>query len=557
MPEEEQWFSTDGLNVTMVKDPDVEVSDAELREAFRSHPELAALENWVASFSALDQHGLNRSRRSTGIFERDRYVNPVGVWDQFRVARDASLNDDIVSGLLEATESLAFNKIRVECGDEDEENVWDQILRDIKLDLRIREIWRDLYIYSQSYVASFWRTKQYRVEGFGDQRRRRKTMRLNVPSDLTLLDPLKVLPVGDFLFDRERLVYVANKAEGPKIADAVAGRNTTDQVIAQLIVGKYVPDTTELGLLQEAVGTAERGFFDNLFELNPQLVWRHTLTRSAYERFAPVHMQSIFELLDLKHQLRQNDRAHLLGATNFIVVVKKGSDAHPATSGEISNLQNNVRMVARTPVIVGDHRLDIEIVTPNLDTTLDPKRYNNLDSRITARLAQILHIGGFSAGASGDDSLKLTRVIARGIESRRQMIKQQLERKVLDPIFEMNDELKFRPKLEFTPRNVALDFDPNFLQTIRELYQSGDLSRETMLGIVDHDQEEEAHRREVEAEQYDDIFEPREQTQGQQGARLGGNQNGGGDNPDSRVSNPKPRRNDNDTPEDDRRDNKE
>lgn len=561
----EEWLSTDGMNVTVVTDPGVEVSDEELRRAFMGNAELAVFADWIrdinpggmAATAAADADGRStRPSRSSGIFARDRYVNPTGIFEQFKVAKDAAENDDVVSNVLESTEALVFNKVRVECGDDDQENIWDQILEEMELDLRLREMWRDLFVYSQYYVASFWEQREYRIQGMGDKRPRRETYSVNVPTSLSLLDPMKVLPIGDFLFSRDRLVYIANPGhEAESIDNVIAGKNTTDLVIREMIEGAYTPSKTEEGLLNDLLGRRTRGVgANNLFLLNEGRVWRHTATRPSYARFAPVRMSSIFELLDLKHQLRQMDRAHLLGATNFIVLVRKGSDKEPAKPAELANLSANVRTVARTPLIVGDHRLSVDIITPTMDATLDPKRYNNLDSRITARLYQIFHLGGFSAGASGDDSLKLARVIARGLESRRTAIARTFEKNVLYPIWkDEGNKLTERPKLVFTPRQVALDFDPNFLNLMRDLYLEGSLSRETMLGVVDIEQEAEARRREIEKEKYDKHFPVREQKKGDQGRIQGGNRNGGGQNPDSSVPNPVPRRPENDVPLDDQR----
>jgi len=554
----EEWHNTDGYSVTVVKDRDVEVSDEDLHAAFAGSAELQTMTDWIKSIrpdtAAMDPERRNRAGRSGGIFERDRYATPTGIFSQFKVAKDASENDDIVSNVLETTEALVFNKVRVECGDDDEENIWDQILSDMELDLRLREMWRDLFVFSQYYVTSFWERQTYQIEGKRRSRRARKKFDLIVPTSLSMLDPMKILPVGDFLFDKEKLVLIANAGtEAQTIDDVVAGKNTTDLVIREMVVGAYEPTPTEESLLSDLTGGRGVGR-NNLFELEPKRVWRHTSTRPTYERFAPVRMKSIFELLDLKHQLRQMDRAHLLGATNFIVLVRKGSDKKPATTGELASLSASVRTVARTPLIVGDHRLTVDIVTPKMDAVLDPKRYNNIDSRITARLYQIFHLGGFSAGASGDDSLKLARVIARGLESRRTAIARNLEKNLILPIWRENKSLTRRPKLVFTPRQVALDFDPNFVNLMRDLFLHGDISRETMLGVVDIEQEDEAHRREVEKDVYDKLFPERETNKGQKGRVQGGNRGGGGENPDSRVPNPGDRRPDSDIPEDELRD---
>lgn len=543
-----EWLMTDHDGIQYYMDPDVGVDGDSVMKALRSHPELRSIASWVndinPAFAATNHR--NASRRSGGIIERDRYVTPDGFFDQFRVARDAAMHDDTVSNVLETTEALVFNTIKVDCEDPDEENVWNQVIEDMGLEDSLHQMWRELFTYSQFNCAMQWGVREYQVEGKGEKRQRRKRYNLNVVTGLSMLDQLKVIPVGDFLFGGEQLVYVASKTEAESIDLVLAGKNTTDQVVQTLLTERRHIDQKEKARLTELLG---QGDYTNMFYMNPATVFRHTATKPDYERFAPVRMASVFELLDLKHQLRQMDRAHLMGATNFIVLIKKGSDQQPATSGELAHLNASVKTVARTPLIVGDHRLSVEIVTPKIDTTLDPKRYNNLDSRIAARLFQMFHIGGFSAGTSGDDSLKLVRVVARGLEARRRAIKTSVEKHVLKPIFDANDDLKAKPKLQFTPRSVALDFDPNFIQLMTNLYNDGAVSRDTMLGLVDLEQSDEAHRRELEKDLgWDDLFEARNANNGMQGGIQGGNRNGGGTNPDSNVSNPVPRRPDADIP---------
>ncbi len=542
MTDTSEWVGTDGETVQIVSD--VELSDEQYRAALNSRAEFSAISGWVKATQAGLQSG-GRNQRSGGLLARDRYVTPDKVFEQFKVARLAAENDDIVLNALNTTEALVFNKVRVECGDDDEENIWNQILRDIRLDARLREMWRDLFIYNQYYLATIYGNKTYKIEGTGEHRARRKIYNVQVPVALSLLDPLKVIPVGDFLFDQDKLAYISNRDEGVSIDDVIAGKNTSDQVVTKLITERYTPSRAEASHLEEVTGATN---LTDLFSLNPALVWRHTGTRASYSRFADVSMKSIFELLDLKRQLRQNDRAHLIGSTNFIVLIRKGDKDQPATNAELASLNASAQMVGRTPLLIGDHRLSVDIITPNMDNTLDPKRYNNIDSRITASLYHIFHLGGFSAGASGDDSLKLARVIARGLESRRQMIKENLEQHLLTPIFEANDELKCKPRLEFTPRQVSLDFDPNFLQTMMDLYSDGAISRETILGVVDHEQEEEFARRTVEKERYDKTMKPRDTSQSLAQKQAGRQQ--GGSNPDSVKPNPRPRRNENDTPGD-------
>lgn len=477
---------------------DTDVDNTEVIQALSaSAPEMAALMRWTQGV-----------QRQGGIFERDRYVNPEKIYEQMETARHAAMHDDVVSGVIDSTEALAFGKVDFEAEDEDEENVWNQIAADLDLDARLREMWREEFIVSQVYVAVFWGRKSYKVLGKSDKgvSRKKRFDNLKVPMGMTVLDPMKVVPVGSLMFGQERLAYIADRGEDSTIDQVIFGLQS-DPTISQLIEKKYIPSSqAERKSLADVL--PETGSVDRLYLMNPNNVFRHTATKPHYQRFADVRMKSVFELLDLKAQLRAMDRAHLLGGTNFIVLVTKGSDQIPARPEEIQNLQAQVRLVARVPVIVGDHRLKVEIVTPKLDNTLAPDRYNGLDARITARLYQMFMTGNFAAGAKGDDSIKLARVVARGLQARRHMLRRVIEANIVKPTIAANEQFQGHTKMQFHPKRVDLDFDPNFANYILDLRDRGDLSRESVLDEVDFNQQDEARKRNMEAEKYDKVFTP-------------------------------------------------
>lgn len=490
----EHWYDsqTGGLILN-----DTAVADEEVMNALASqHPEYRQLAAWASA----------STRRSGGIFERDRYVTPERIFDQFKLAQHACDSDDVVSGVLESTEALAFSKMSVAAEEEDEEDIWNQIAANLNMDGLLRQMWRELFTVSQFYAVTWWDRKDFKVRGKSDKGvTRKKTFKnLLVPVGVTLLDPLKVVPVGDFMFNQEKLAYIASREQGEQFDEVLAGTNTTDLMVLNLIERRYEPSREEKKHLAEMTGVN----VDNLFILNENRVWRHTATRPDYMRFATCRMKSVFELLDLKNQLREMDRAHLVGGTNFIILVKKGSDEMPAKATEVQALAAQVRASARVPVIVGDHRIEIEIITPKQDMVLKPERYNTIDARVTARLYQIFMTGNYAAGAKGDDSIKLARVVARGLEARRHMMRRDLEKHLFFETFDRNDQFTSEPKLRFHPKRIALDFDPNVATYLQDLRDRGDISRETMLQELDLSQPEEARQREREAEHYDDVFAP-------------------------------------------------
>lgn len=510
-----------------------DLSDAAVKEILKERAEFARVERFVNSW------GGSPRRRSSTIFNQDRYTIPEGIFDQFRVAADAARYDDVVSNAVEVTEQLAFQKVSIECGDDDLDNISSQILDDLDIINRMREIWRELFIVSQCYVAVKWGRKSYRVKGIRESgRQNKKVYNLLVPTGLSLLDPLKVVPVGDFLFGDEKLVYIADSLEEAKsIENSLSGVNASDQNVTALFTQKYDPSSFELMEIQNLVGRSVN-LENRLFVLNPDNVWRITMTRPSYQRFADVRLTSVFELLDLKHNLRESDRSDILGNLNCIVLVKKGDDKKPATEAELSGVAAKLNSNSRNSLMITDHRIEVEIITKKNDHTLRPERHNVFDSRITARLFQILALGNYSSGAALDDSSKLFKVIAAGMEARRDLIRCSIMDHIIDVIWDRNDALKGFPSLEFRPRRVALDFNPNYSQLIFDLYQTGSLSRQTMLDEVGIDQEIEAFRRSREDDLYGDVFTSRELLNSTIGRIAGGNSNGGGSNQEAFNASP-------------------
>lgn len=467
---------------------------------------IRAMEDWVrATRPPVKAWAENQSHgRNGGLFMRDRYVTPTKFFEQMRMAYDAVESDDIVSGVAETTESLAFSEMSFYAEDEDDEDVYNQIAAKIDLDSRMREIWRELFTVSQCYVAVWWSAQTFKVRGTTkDGNARRKSITCVAPEQLTLLDTTRIIPVGSPMFGTEQLAYIATPAQTTAFTLLLQSEERNqDAIVERLIVGQYEPDPVEAKDLSN-MGVDPR----HLWLLNPKNVFRHSLTRGGHRRVTPVRMKSIFPLLDMKEQLRQMERAHLIGSTNFIILVKKGSDQRPAEPLEIANLQEQVRMVSRVPVMVGDHRLSVEIVTPKTDNTLRAERWNTIDGRITGRLFQMFVLGGYSAGAGNDDSVKLTKVIARGLESRRHMIRRALEVNVFKPLYEDNEQLTTPPKLQFHPRSIALDFDEAYAAFLFDLRQANEISRETILNQFDLDQSLEAEYRKREKENFDEIFQ--------------------------------------------------
>lgn len=511
----------------------VEWDDDPYIRALQGDPELTGRVNTMAR-----QLGrwVNQQRAATNTstaFDKGAFITPNNPLDQMRMGRRAVRDDDVVSTAADLTQAMALQGVKWESADRDETDVFNQIAIEMDLDTLLRKMWREDFGTSQVTLAFWWDEGTFRVRGktgveyeqdeltgsakvdpeTGEKvvkkkaTRRKKEITCTYPRFVSILDSARVVPVGMMAFGQERLAWQASVQELDTYNQVLAG-NVQDDLMSRYYENIYkVSDQDEQMELSNMRVDPNR-----LVLLNPECVKRLSFDRPDYARFADVRLKSVFRLLDLKQQLMDADRVSLVGAANYILLIKKGSDADPGQPEEITNIRENWNTVAKLPVIFSDHRLSIEIITPKTDFTLDPKKYDMIDARILAKLMGMLTATNVSETSSaGADVLKYARSIERALENRRHMLRRFLEKEIARAIVRHPaNEGKFtdEPNLTFIPAKIHLDDDTGFGQAVLELRSMNELSRETVLEYFDFDQQVEAMRRTFEKEDgYDDIFE--------------------------------------------------
>jgi hypothetical protein len=306
------------------------------------------------------------------------------------------------------------------------------------------------------------------------------------------------VPVGVGPFAGDRLAWMATVDEILNFHRVYSGE-TVDLEVLRFYTGVYKPDQGERMDLA-AMGINP----DRLLLVNPDFVFRHTTTKPDYQRFADIRMKSCFPLLDMKRQLLTADRAALIGAANYILLVRKGSKEEPASNEEINNLKENYNFIAKVPVIISDHRLSIEIIAPKTDLTLSKEKYDVIDHRLLNRLLGTLRIDpGKETGST------LSGTVGRIMENRRHMIRRAIEREIGRKIYEDDrnaDKFDQQPSLVFTPGKISLGFDAAEVQALLGLRTQREISRETILEFFGLDEANEAKRMELEERVYDQIF---------------------------------------------------
>jgi hypothetical protein len=453
---------------------------------------------------------IEKSRQRTGdkagMFNRSLYQPPDSPYDQMRVARTAVREDDIVSGVADATEALAFDGgLKWESSNPDDADVFNQLSADINLDGKIREMWREVFTVDQFVSVKLWDNVKYTVRGKTDKgNKKKKTYEIYAPTQLTLLRPENVVPIGFGPLRKDELAWQATPNEIGSYNTAVYGDEDIDPLMRAFFTGQYTPGPDEKAELSHWGVNVER-----LLKMNPKWVFRHTSTRPDYQKFPDLRMRGVFNLLDLKRQLIASDRATLIGAANYILLIRKGSPEQPGTTDEINNLKQNYNFLAKLPVIISDHRLEIDVIAPKLDFVLKKEAYDALDARLLARLLStfVSTSGGRSAGPQAADSF--TNVLASALQNRRHMIKRSLERELSRAVVDhpQNKGLfEERPTLVFTPRNVTVGTNQALLTAMLALRTQREISRDTILEYMGLDEATEAQRMELEEKLYDDIF---------------------------------------------------
>lgn len=440
------------------------------------------------------------------LFDRGKYISSDNVYDQMRTARAAVRDDDVVAATQELTEALAFQGVKWESGDWDTTDIFNQMAAEQNLDDLVRKVWKEEFTTNQCVLGFWWDQGEFTVRGETTKgNKRKRTVSVWYPRAITVLDAARVVPVGMMAFGQQRLAWQATKGEIGFYYQTLRGE-LQDEMMDRFYSGHYTPDSDEVyELTQLRVDTSR------LLLLDDRYVRRHTATKPDYERHPTVRLKSIFRLLDLKQQLMEADRVALIGAANYILLVKKGDEKDPAYPEEIANLKENYHTLAKLPVIFSDHRLNIEIISPKQDYTLQAEKYALIDNRIVGRLLNSMGQAGGNGGRSAEGvEVSLGRPVARSLENRRHMLRRFLEREIAKAVVEhpKNKDVfpKGPPSLAYTPPNIQLDADASTAAILMQARTMRDLSRESFLEYFGFDQEVEAMRFELEADKYDDIF---------------------------------------------------
>jgi hypothetical protein len=191
------------------------------------------------------------------------------------------------------------------------------------------------------------------------------------------------------------------------------------------------------------------------------------------------------------------DYALLQGGANFIVVAKKGNDTHRATAVELQNLGRVVARASATGVVVGDHRLNFEIITPDLKELLNAEK-RQLVGRKLANL--MLGVPEPPEDAGAEAMKAWMEIVTRVISADRHKVKRHVERAIYTETAKRNRRVFPKGAAKIWHPKIILQGAQFFTDMVLKLGDRGNISRKTLTEVAGFSWEAEVAQRQSELE---------------------------------------------------------
>lgn len=446
------------------------------------------------------QSSYNHYHGHGSLLARRKFRTPTNVFDEICLSRDLAERDDDVRSTMGAMLAVAFGAGMQNTG-EDEMVValYNEIAENANLDKVFKEMYREYLISSQCVTATIFTHEDFTFAPQSGQRQRTRSV---VAPLIGVLPAEQIRVIDNDMFGTGTLAYrPATSAQEQWLREyfdpqTSAGRKAEmraeDPVLTVLLTG--VAETSQyeqVSLFYSDFETA--GYGNALYTLNPKLVHRTTMEKGAWKYPRPL-MTANFALLEAKRLLNIMDYALLQGACNFLVVAKKGTDAKPAMPEEIANLRDVLRRSSSTGLIVGDHRLEIDIITPKLDELLNAEKRGLVGRKLASLL---LRTPDFLEGELEGEAEASIELLQRVIASDRLDLRRHMQRGPYKETQRRNKAIVDDKASIWFPQIIlqGLNF---FTDLVLKLRDRGDISRRSAVeaGGFDYDSEVATRKRE-------------------------------------------------------------
>lgn len=435
------------------------------------------------------------------MLNRSPFRAPSSVMDEIKLARMVAETDDDVAAAIGQAYATAFRDgMENQHTDEQTLRLFNRIARDANLDRVFKELYREYLISASINTLTLYSRKRLSFTPAGTEEQ--VNAQLAVPQ-IGILPAENIRVLENDIFHNSPLAYDPSDDIALKEwLERFFAKSTTAAVKNQMRNQEPVLAAVFTGEIE--VPWNDSDMFSagkKLYTLNERMVHRTTMPKGASPYPRPP-LTANFALLEAKRLLNIMDYSLLQGGTNYIIIAKQGSDKLPAQQPEIDNLMEQVRTASRTGVLVGDHRLDIEIVTPSLTELLNDKKRKLVGRKITMALLRIPEQVTEDAGSEG--AKQELELMGNTITSDRHDLKRHIESNVYEEIVTRNRATftKGAPSVWF--RRIVLTGVKDFWDQIVQARDRGDIPRKWVVEMLGFDYEAGLAQRERELENGDD-----------------------------------------------------
>lgn len=417
--------------------------------------------------------------------------------EEVRLARHLAEKDDDIAAVMGEMIGLAFSDgVQVRHGDERTEAIFKAINEKSDLEGTLANMYREWLIAAECSTSTLFTREQLEYELSGKETEVQKT---SIATPLIgVLPSENIRVIGNDMLGTATLAYDPDNTKLRRwlqryfASDVTAAQKAElgreDRVAASMFVGVVKVGPWE----EEALPTWDGS--GRLYLLNPRIVQRTTMPKGAWKHPRPMLTRN-FPLLEAKRLLNVMDMALLQGGSNFIIVAKKGTDQRPAKGKEIQNLREVVKRARKVGVLVGDHRLSFEIVTPDLSELLNADKRRLLGRKMAMAMMRVAEHATEGSGAEGMETE--AEIMSRVIMWDRGRLVKHVQRNIYTETARRNPELKGPGRLWLM--KLILHGAQYFSELVLKLRDRGDISRRTAVeaGGFDYDGERAEREREL------------------------------------------------------------
>jgi hypothetical protein len=463
-----------------------------------------------ASVIGLSANNSFSTYQATGnLMTRPKWRPPSNIIEEIVMARELADRDSDVAPTIGMLQALAFGEgMRHSHRDEVTIAQYDKIAHKARILGKLKEMYREWLIAGQVTTATIFEPAQISFTPMNADRQRSRNVWI---PRVAIIPAEQIRVLGNDIFGTAPLAYrpFSGRQEAwlmeyfSKQTSAARKREMQleDPILTTLLTEEVAWEGNDMGGAEWVYGDPRDPIIGHyVYRMNEHLVHRSTIPKGQQQHPRPMLTRNM-PMLEAKRLLALMDYSLLEAGANFLIVAKKGTDARPALPEEVANLRDTIVRASRSGVMIGDHRLSIEIITPKMDELLNAEKHKLISRSIVSALLRAPDWAN-SDVAGGQEVLTTTEIISRVVEADRFDIATHLHDFVYELTSQRNDDPTGPAHIWFP--KVVLQGLQFFTELILGLRDRGDIPRSWGVEYAGFDWNAAVQQRKLEVSSGDD-----------------------------------------------------